>query len=196
MLQTILKEATKTYHHQLEQLMYVDEIMNNTLTLPQYKQLLTINYLVNEEWENFLFTSLSTSLAAKLHIEKRSKRNALLADMEELKIAIPKKITTHQQLGISKNDAAILGALYVLEGATLGGNIIYKKLATNAALTHLDLHFHYYQVYGNNLITYWKEFCEVLNQQPPETDAISVQAAQQMFASIILLQQQTANSVA
>ena len=196
MLQTILKEATKTYHRQLEQLMYVDEIMNNTLTLPQYKQLLAINYLVNEEWENFLFTSLSTSLAAKLHIEKRSKRNALLADMEELKIAIPKKTTTHHQLIISKNDASILGALYVLEGATLGGNIIYKKLATNAALTHLDLNFHYYQVYGNNLITYWKEFYEVLNQQPPETDAISVHAAQQMFASIILLQQQTANSVA
>ena len=111
MLHTILKEATKSYHSQLEQLMYVDEIINNTLTLPQYKQLLTTNYLINNACEEFLFTALSASMAATLNIKKRSKISALLADMEELKMVIPEKINTDQQFIIQKNDWHICNSL-------------------------------------------------------------------------------------
>ncbi len=191
MLQTALKEATTSYHSKLEQLMYVDEIINSTLTLQQYKQLLTTNYLVYASCENFLFNSLSSELAGKLNIKKRNKINALIADIDELKMMIPEKKNTDHQLIIPENDAAILGALYVLEGATLGGNVIEKKLSNNIGITYLNLNFHYYQVYGSSLITYWKEFCEVLNQQPLETHAISIDAAKKMFEYIIYVQQET-----
>lgn len=190
MLHTILKESTKSFHSQLEQLMYVDEIINNTLTLTQYKQLLTTNYLVNNACEEFLFTALSASMAAELNIKKRSKTSALLADMEELEMLIPEKINADHRIIIPKNNAAILGALYVLEGATLGGNVIQKKLATNACLIHLHLNFNYYQIYGSSLIKNWKEFCDILNLQPPESYTSSIDAAQQMFKYFILVQQQ------
>lgn len=194
MLQTILKEATKSYHRQLEQLMYVDEIINGTLTLQQYKQLLTTNYLVQAACENYLFNSLSFAVAVKLNIKKCSKIPALIAGINELKLVLPQQINGAQQLTILKNDVAVLGALYVLEGATLGRHVIEKKLLNNAAFTHLNLNLHYYRVYCSSLILYWKAFCEVLNQQPPETHAISAAAVKKMFEYIMYVQQQTCNT--
>lgn len=185
MLQEILKSATKAHHDELESLMYVNEIMNKTLTLEQYKTLLATNYIVHSAIESQLHDALDADLKEQLDIENRNKLAALEQDLAEmemnkedlnaLKFSLP-AITDH-------NNASSLGAMYVLEGATLGGNVIQKKLRANPAFE--DLSLHYYTVYAQNLMPNWLSFVKVLNSSVAETDYPDAeQSAVNMFQHI------------
>lgn len=189
MLQETLKQATQNNHDVLESLMFVHQIMGGTLTLPQYKQILLTNYAVHEAFENSLIAGLSAQTAAELDIDHRRKLDALMADISQLQMNLP-NIMPPANLTFN-NEAEILGALYVLEGATLGGNVIVKRLKVNPNLNTQNLAFNYYQVYGENLIPYWKKFCEVLNKQPEDTYKDSVSGAKKMFEYIAAVQQQS-----
>lgn len=188
MLQQILKQATQTHHDQLEGLMFVHQIMDGTLTLEQYSQILLTNYKVHQRFEDVLINSVSPQIAAQLNINGRRKLEALEADLAETDQAAPVVDTTDSIK--FKNEAEALGALYVLEGATLGGNVIVKRLKVNPNLNHLGLNFNYYQVYGDDLVPNWKQFCEVLAHQPEDTFDDSVNGAKKMFGYIASVQQQ------
>ncbi|RYE33050.1 MAG: hypothetical protein EOP42_08705 [Sphingobacteriaceae bacterium] len=192
MLQETLKQATNNQHDYLEQLMFVDNIMNGTLSVEEYKQILTTNYFVHAVLEKSLFENLNPDLQSELQIDKRFKLAALTKDLQELNIDLPNTDLTKNYAVNTENDAAILGALYVLEGATLGGNVIVKKLKVNSFLQPYNLSFYYYQVYGENLVANWKQFCQVLNTSV-DTDAYetSIQNALKVFDCFALAQQET-----
>jgi heme oxygenase len=186
MLQELLKEATKNHHDELEQLMFVGQIMDGSLTPQQYQTLLKANYLTHAYFEEYIYGNLSQSLQAELNIGERIKLTALLKDVEELLIPIPTYQPTIQPLQQPDlDDASLLGAMYVLEGATLGGHVIVKRLLVNAHLQQLDLNFNYYQVYGQELINKWKQFCQLLNTRvAPEDYDKAIQSATAMFNNI------------
>jgi heme oxygenase len=186
MLQETLKQATGTNHHKLEQLMYVNDIMSGSLTTEQYKQILATNYIVHKNYEEAIFGLLSPGLAAELDLPKRNKLAALQKDMDELQVNL--QPTEADKSIFTANNAELLGAMYVLEGATLGGSVIVKKLKTDPKFAGLGLH--YYQVYGERMIPLWKKFCEVLNQQPESSYHAAVQGAKKMFGYIAAVQQQ------
>jgi heme oxygenase len=168
MLQEILKLATDQQHQNLEQMMFVDKIMNGTLSAEEYKEILQTNYIVHAVFEQQLFETLNPELKDELEINKRRKLPALLKDLDELNIN-PQDVEFQEKVvSVTANDATVLGAMYVLEGATLGGNVIVKRLKVNQNLQQLNLGFHYYQVYGEDLGKYWKQFCQVLNTKIPE----------------------------
>lgn len=187
MLQDTLKNATRTDHDKLEQLMYVGDIMSGSLSLAQYKQLLATNYLVHKAFEHFLFSSVSHELAQQLDLIHRKKLSVLKKDMEELRMPEPENDAG--EITFNKNDAELLGAMYVLEGATLGGSVIVKRLKNNPNFEGLSLN--YYQVYGDQLIPMWKQFCEILNQQPQGSYNDAIAGAKKMFDYIAAVQQQS-----
>jgi heme oxygenase len=160
--------------------------MSGHLSLAQYKQILTTNYLVHKNFEHFLFDSLSPGIARQLDISHREKLAALQKDMDELDLSEPENDI--EDISFNKNDAELLGAMYVLEGATLGGSVIVKRLKTNPNFEGFNLN--YYQVYGDQLIPMWKKFCEVLNQQPESSIDDAVNGAKKMFDYIASVQQQ------
>lgn len=194
MLHETLKQATKNNHDELEKLMFVNDIMSGTLSLPHYKQILTTNYLVHKAFEDYLFDNLSVKTAEQLNINNRRKLPALLADMKALQMDIPSP--NDDEFSFDKNDSSLLGALYVLEGATLGGSVIVKRLKTNPELSALNLDFNYYQVYGNELIPYWKTFCAVLDQQSEDGYEAAVDSAKKMFGYIADVQLQNNKQIA
>jgi heme oxygenase len=167
MIQAELKAATQADHERLEQLMFVEQVMNGTLSFNEYKRLLVINYLVHHVLEEQLVSALNPAIAAKLQMNSRLKLIALRKDVEEAGVILPESINYYEPLPVT-NDAFNLGALYVLEGATLGGSVIIKKLLQNVNLQPYQLNYHYYNIYGNELIFKWKQFCEILNQLPDE----------------------------
>ena len=186
MLQETLKQATRNNHDALEGLMYVQEIMNGTLTVNHYKEILVTNYTVHNALEGILHDSLSQSVADELDLNSRNKLTALKADLQEIEIPEPfANATAGLTIG---SDAWIMGALYVMEGATLGGNVIVKKLKTNPNLNTLNLNFNYYHVYGTELIPQWKRFVEVLNKQPESAYPDSIAGATEMFNYIASVQ--------
>lgn len=194
MLQEVLKQATSSQHDQLEQLMFVDKIMNGSLSVEEYKQILLTNYLVHAGLEKSLYEGLDPDLKQELQISHREKLTALKQDLQELNITLPQNNTDKNSIQIPQNNAATLGAMYVLEGATLGGNVIVKKLKINPNLQKLPLNFHYYQIYGADLVSRWKNFCQVLNTTiAAEEYEISVQSALKVFDYFALITQKIAD---
>ena len=170
MLQEILKSATKDNHDELEELMFVNEIMNKTITLQQYKTLLATNYVVHAAIESKLHDALDTELKDTLNLDNRLKLKALEQDLAEMEIDKDKFDSLDFDFLTQRtyDTAAALGAMYVLEGATLGGHVIQKKLRANPAFEKLNLN--YYTVYAQNLMPNWLSFVEVLNTALPEND--------------------------
>jgi heme oxygenase len=177
MLQERLKTATKGNHDELEELMFVNEIMNKTLTREQYKTLLATNYIVHSAIESRLHEALDADLKTILEVDTRYKLAALEQDLEEMEIskadldALDFDFLKSQDF----NNASSLGAMYVLEGATLGGNVIQKKLRANPAFENLSLN--YYTVYAQNLMSNWLSFVKVLNTSVPEADFAQAEAS-------------------
>ena len=184
MIQEKLKKDTQPDHDRIEELMFVHSIMDGTLSLLQYKKILTANYLIHAAWEDLLSHALSPQLASALKISRRLKLPALLADLQEVKMEPPPVRHIDWTAFAYDNDQKVIGALYVLEGATLGGHVIVKKLAVNPILQPLQLGFHYYQVYGSDLIPNWKLFCGILNEQPEPAYPLILAGARWMFAQI------------
>lgn len=186
MLQELLKQATSTQHNDLEQLMFVNDIMHGTLTADQYKKLLLTNYLSHAIFEDDLLSNLSPALRQELQANERAKFQALEKDLEEMQISVPKNNPDLKT--IPTDDASILGAMYVLEGATLGGSVIVKRLKVNPQLAPLQLGYHYYQVYGDKLVDRWEQFVQILNTRIPQAEhGKAAQAAKDMFENIKLL---------
>jgi heme oxygenase len=78
----------------------------------------------------------------------------------------------------------LLGECYVLEGSTLGGQLIARHLATALGLApgRGDA---YFRGYGAETAARWQAFrAELARHSSPENDAIMIGAAQAMFAAL------------
>jgi heme oxygenase len=71
----------------------------------------------------------------------------------------------------------LLGAMYVVEGSTLGGQVISRQLAKQNIPLRL-----YFSGYGERTGPLWKAFCQLLTQEAtPENQAEIVQSASLTF---------------
>lgn len=185
MLQQKLKEATQTQHNQLEELMFVKNIMDKNLTIHQYKQILTTNYVTHLVYEDAIHNAVNKNKATQLNIDERYKLPALKLDLEEAVIdpeALSEKFHSLNKI-IEIDEATALGAMYVLEGATMGGAVIVKQLRLNPNFTE-DLKFNYYNIYSENLMKNWKSFVATLNELPEAAHQKALNGALYMFEAI------------
>ena len=162
----ILKKETDTEHQRLEKEMYVQEIFNGRLSFSQYCELIEINYIVSSSIEPEIHRALPAHLQNELNIVARNKISALEKDRNLLGFynAIANKADQQQY----ENIAEALGAMYVMEGATLGGNVIAKQLRKIDALK--DQPFYFYTIYGQQLRANWMSFIEILNREVSQED--------------------------
>jgi heme oxygenase len=70
------------------------------------------------------------------------------------------------------NASSIWGCLYVLEGATLGGQIVSRHLKASLGLTP-DTGASYFSGYGEHTGPQWKAFCALLIAYAERTDDTS-----------------------
>ena len=192
MIANLLRTETANRHTALESLMFVNEIMNNSLSIDQYKKLLTINYIIHQKLENKLANMLDANLAEELDMKNRMKLAALEKDLAYWKIdSLTLPALNFEMFVPEKNNAAVLGALYVLEGATLGGNVIKKHILANPAFAEHEDGLNYYGVYGEELGSKWKTFVSILNKTVAETDyELCVSNANATFDNLIKLSEQ------
>ena len=192
MISNLLRIETAQNHKTLESLMFVNEIMNNSLSTDQYKKLLTINYIIHQKLENTLANSLDSTIADQLGMKDRLKLGALEQDLNYWNISTLTLPELSFELFIpEKNIAEVLGALYVLEGATLGGNFIKRHLLANPNFKNHEDGLNYYGVYGEELSAKWKIFLSVLNEHVTEADyERCVNSANLTFNNLINLSKQ------
>lgn len=192
MISNLLRTETADRHKALEAMMFVNEIMKHSLSVEEYKTLLTVNYIVHQKLENTLANSLDANIANKLEMNSRLKLTSLERDLTYWNIDPLTLPALDFELFIpEKNNAAVLGAFYVLEGATLGGNVIRKHLLSNPNFERHEAGLNYYGVYGEQLGAKWKTFLDVLNETVEEEDyALCVTSANRTFDNLIRLAEQ------
>lgn len=162
-----LKEKTQIYHQQIEHASLINQLTNNSINKANYQILLKKFHAYILPCEKAILRSSWSSL-----LDNREKTSHLASDL--LDFGTSNK-TIYQVLPPLHTREEILGYLYVMEGATLGGQIIAQLLQDRLGLT-VQNGARYFNGYGADTLKMWGDFCHVLNQ-------VNTQQEQQVLVS-------------
>ncbi len=163
-----LKQETRSYHEQLEREL---NICDEHLTLASYKSIL-VHFLGFYQPVELRLRNFQQEQRLKWELERRSKKLWLLQDLKALSNAGTDLtvLPTCAELPTLDTLYQVLGCMYVLEGATLGGQIITRHIQRV-----LHLHEHsgcaFFHGYGSDTGSMWRAFGELLVTSIPNVEA-------------------------
>ncbi|WP_291430723.1 biliverdin-producing heme oxygenase [Deinococcus sp.] len=182
-----LKTRTRVQHEQAEASL---DLMNPHLTRERYAQLLRHLWTLYVPLEDRLGTLLGPSGRAALDWQARLKRPLLERDLRDLHSALPEApCSSGDTLAFLQAEADAWGAAYVLEGATLGGQLVRRHLGSQLDLGAGGAAF--YGSYGELVGPRWKAFGAALEARgaadadPAAFAERAVQSAGQTFGLFI-----------
>lgn len=156
---TRLKSATQSQHDLLETVSFAREIMSQRISRSEYIQLLNktaVIYRVLEPTVNAFIDKYPTRSLISFISNRLSKVEKDLTDLNQLETQNSSIHSNQRKIEI-KQLPDLIGVLYVLEGARLGGKVIVKALHKNPALADITA-FHFYQQDGINTRQRWLSF--------------------------------------
>lgn len=175
-----LRSETKAAHQALEKLIIpqIKNIRNNE----DYIRLLELFYGYFYPIEKLIDKHLDTTLVPDYN--NRRKATRLIQDIYAS--GGRPSHETAEDLPEITSTAEALGAMYVLEGSTLGGKIISKMIVQNLSLTNEDA-VSFFKGYGDASDDMWAAFTQVLNNYTEDTATQSriVEAADATFKKFI-----------
>lgn len=151
-----LKSATAGHHARVEALM---PSLDALATPEGYASALRALHAFHAAWEPAVWRAPGLAEAG-LDADLRRKLPLLERDLGALGIAPSRALPPAP---VVPDAAAALGALYVLEGATLGGRVIHRHVAGPLGLTP-ERGGAYYHGYGADTGPRWKELGEVMQR--------------------------------
>ena len=157
MLTDQLKEYTKEAHASSEK--YLVNLIRQIETKADYAQLLRVFYGYFGKLEYSIGAVLDRKLLSDYADRRRA--SALLADLEALN-AGTSDLETCMDLPQITNMYEVLGALYVYEGSSLGGQFISKMIAERLQVKE-NKAFGFFLSYGENTGRMWADFKKALN---------------------------------
>ncbi len=175
MLSEILKTQTSVNHLLLEKKLI--SFMKTIRTEADYTRFLALFYGYFGALELSINKCLNASIIPDY--ENRRKTEALKIDLkilnqEDLKLA------ASELLPVIENHLQSLGALYVIEGSTLGGKIISKMIKQQ--LKTEVMAFTFFTGYGDQSANMWNSFKHILNSiTQPDQIGIIVESANVTF---------------
>lgn len=153
-----LREETALVHRAVEEEV---DLLSPTLTVGRYIRILQAFHSFFRRWEAQLDQECPERLAGLWGGRKRSQK--LMADLEWLGSHSFREL--QDELGAPQlgDEGRWLGALYVLEGSTLGGQVISR---------HLEGHFgwkegrgySFFQGHGTKTVEMWRGVCAELEK--------------------------------
>lgn len=155
MLSERLKNETAEAHKKAEGGL---PFFKQDFTVDQYKSMLQRLHDLYQPLEKSLATHLDGKVDLNLS-ERLNKADLLKADLSELGLF---ETTSKSKFTISSVEAAI-GTLYVIEGSTLGGQIISKKLKSSLQLSEPQMQF--FRGYGDKTGPMWQKFKTFLDSE-------------------------------
>jgi len=170
----LLREATAREHQSVERHM---PLIDPGLTLAVYADVLSCLYTVIAGWDRWSGQHCPADLTVLM--EGRQRAGWLEADLRALGVTVPECLPL-DIAGLDTERASFLGAMYVVEGSTLGGQYIANALEPRLGLSK-EHGTAYFRSYGTDTARRWKEFQAILAQvDDAETDAV-IAGAKRMF---------------
>ena len=173
MLADLLKEQTLTNHQQLEKKL-VAQIRSLT-TEADYVKLLLLFYGYFGGLEDKINLYIGNVQLADQ--SSRRKTQAIADDILAMG-AHPAAKASGADLPVIENTAQAFGAMYVIEGSTLGGSIISKMIAGKLGI---EKGLSFFNGYGEASHEMWGAFKEVLNTLPGKDNEAVIAAANLTF---------------
>ncbi|MEY4504155.1 MAG: hypothetical protein RL154_448 [Pseudomonadota bacterium] len=162
MLRDRLKNLTKPFHDEVEQNSTGGSVMEKTITKNEYINMLSSFYSYLKPFEDVLLIHKDMFLQRGIDVTKRFRSHLLENNLATLGVQLPEiKNYNHKEF------EQLVGTFYVYEGSTMGGMALYKMLG--------EIEFakdarSYFLPYGENTMTYWKEFTNFLVALSDEKD--------------------------
>lgn len=171
-----IRRATQPMHEALDKTMtpHIESIQSTE----EYIQLLTAFYGFFKPMYDKIDEHLQTSFLPDYGT--RRKPVDILKNLVTLHYNYPIQIFS-TNLPTIENNAAAFGALYVLEGSTLGGLLIKKMIAAQTGLHDEQLSF--FEGYGKQTRERWNRFIDAVNALPTHSnEEQTIKAASDTFA--------------
>lgn len=148
-----LKSCTMHVHAGLEKKL-VSKI-KNVKTVDDYIALLRLMYGYYKPLQEKIQPGISENIKVRY-------ADDILNDIRDLGSAEHHQIPVCKETPPLNTPASVLGALYVTEGSTLGGQIITKMITKQLNISH-EKGFTFFNAYGDDTHVMWEKFKHVLN---------------------------------
>lgn len=173
-----LRHETREVHEALENQL---ALTNPQLTLEQYRETLERFYAFYRPFETDVMPRLTPEWSALF--EDRRKLPALISDLEFVG-SINSHLFVCPDFPDYSNLLQILGALYVIEGSTLGGQMIARHVREVLGLSENE-GLQFFSSYGAEVGPKWKTFRELLQRfSSPDRDPEIIESAKLTFQTL------------
>jgi heme oxygenase (biliverdin-IX-beta and delta-forming) len=171
-----LKQETENDHRAVEATF---PFMNEGLNVAQYIGCLLQIYGMVSAWEEQSLEVAPAWIRTQLMVRKR--KNMLEHDLTWF--GVESRDDVRPVLPEIKDQPSLLGAMYVMEGSTLGGQLIARQLQKTLHLSG-GKGDAYFRGHGDQTGPMWREFCEVLKKRVTDEETeLVVLSAKAMFAT-------------
>lgn len=167
-----LKKKTESQHLRIETDL---DLLSPQFDLHRYQSLLQRFLGYYSPWEEAVQKSIPSLLVG------RSKVENLHADLRYLNPDLS-SVTLCDSIPQLETRAQVLGSLYVVEGSTLGGQILRRHFVQKFGFTDQGCRF--FSGYGDRTGSMWKQFGQMVNGLPSGESDEAVGAAIATFESM------------
>lgn len=151
-----LRTVTAQSHTALEELPISKSIIKPDVSNQEYINYLTLMYNVIKDTEENIYPIIEHIFE---DLGERKKSQHLENDIKVLGAKLPESNTPLTNTGFNATPGFAVGIMYVIEGSTLGGRVIYKNINNNLGHTE-ESGASYFAGYGNTTGSHWKKFLE------------------------------------
>jgi len=174
-----LREKTRPHHQAIERNRLLTELLRPTLTRDVYTEVLARFYGFLKPLEELLLQNgVEAGLEALL--KDRLKTDLLEGDLGQMGVDVDalRRIPLCSELPACDRPSKCMGILYVLEGSTLGGQMIAAAVKNSLGID-TGSGAAYFNGYGTSTRTMWEGTCRLLEKydQGTETERAETVAA-------------------
>ncbi|MGK7392225.1 MAG: biliverdin-producing heme oxygenase [Candidatus Cyclobacteriaceae bacterium M2_1C_046] len=165
MLLEKLRSATADAHKDTEQLLFTDF---RNISKSEYCIFLQSNYLFHVHFEPFILKA-DFITQDEWKAFNRKKLGNIIQDLKDLNCKLPE--VRIENVFSNMDEAELLGAAYVSEGSSLGGQVILKQLKKTSFFDE-EKHGRFLKSNGINTGLAWKDFLKLLEYKNDNQDQV------------------------
>lgn len=182
-----LKELTAPFHMELESAPIAVRLASGTIGREEYGLYLERVAALHQTLEP-LFAAMGEWKAYGIDPLQRTRIQLLNNDLYALGKDIPLQREI-QPLDIPLNFATAVGMMYVLEGSTMGGQVLTRKLSHIIGSDGVPC-TRYFAAYGDDTMKLWGAFCQFLDRFGTENPQLASQVILGACSMFLMIQKE------